>query len=133
MWKSIIAAAKEAAPAPTAPGPVEGAEQAPAATGGGGFGSLLPMFIAFIAIMYFLMIRPQQKREKERRQMLASLSKGDKVVTSGGMCGTIVSISENNVVLKVDDNVSLEFLRSAVSQVTSRKTGRNGARGEAKK
>jgi preprotein translocase subunit YajC len=83
---------------------------------------MLPMIVAFIAIMYFFMIRPNQKREKERRQMLSSLTKGDKVVTSGGVCGTVVGLSDKTVVLKVDDdsNVKIEFLRGAISQVTAR-------------
>ena len=58
------------------------------------FSQMLPMFILFIGIMYFLMIRPNQKREKQRREMLASLSKGDQVVTNGGVCGTVVGLSE---------------------------------------
>ena len=81
---------------------------------------MLPMIVAFIAIMYFLMIRPQQKREKERKNMLNALAKGDKVVTSGGICGTITEISENHVVVKVDDDVKLQFVRSAIVQVVSR-------------
>ncbi|MCA1900730.1 MAG: preprotein translocase subunit YajC, partial [Candidatus Hydrogenedens sp.] len=61
---------------------------------------MLPMILAFIAIMYFLMIRPQQKREKERREMLNALTKGDKVVTTGGMYGTVVDLSEDKVTLR---------------------------------
>ncbi len=67
------------------------------------------------------MIRPQQKREKERREMLSALGKGDQVVTTGGICGTIVNLSENSVILRVDDNVTMEFVRSAIAQVTGRK------------
>jgi len=96
----------------------EGAEptEAPPASGLGGF---LPMILIFFAIMYFLMIRPNQKRERERREMLSALAKGDKVVTTGGVCGTVVGLSERSVVVRVDDNVNIEFLRGAVSQVTS--------------
>lgn len=81
------------------------------------FMSMLPMLIAFFAIMYFLMIRPQQKRERERRQMLASLSKGDNVITTGGICGSVVGLSEDRVVLRVDENVTMEFVRGAIAQV----------------
>lgn len=112
MWKLILAQAKEAAP-----------ESAPAENGagaGGGF-SFLPLLIAVFAIMYFLMIRPQQKREKERREMLSALGKGDRVVTTGGICGTIVNLSEDNVILRVDDNVTMEFVRGAIAQVTGGK------------
>jgi preprotein translocase subunit YajC len=110
----LIAQAAEAIPAEV----IQSGEETPSATGSqtGVFG-FMPMLIAFIAIMYFLMIRPQQKRDKERRNLLASISKGDSVVTMGGICGTIVGLSESNVVLRVDDNVTMEFVRSAVSQV----------------
>lgn len=92
--------------------------------GGNPMNSLLFMMIAFFAIMYFLTIRPNQKREKERREMLAKLAKGDKVITTSGICGTIVGLSDKTVVLKVSDdaNVKMEFLRGAVGQVTSRET-----------
>ncbi len=79
------------------------------------------MIVGFGAIMYFLMIRPNQKREKERREMLASLSKGDSVVTNGGICGTIVGLDEKTVVLRVSENppVKMEFLRQAVSRAVA--------------
>ncbi|MCC6699586.1 MAG: preprotein translocase subunit YajC [Candidatus Hydrogenedentes bacterium] len=84
--------------------------------------SLWIFFIAFMAIMYFLMIRPNQKREKERREMLNSLAKGDKVVTTGGICGTVVGLTDKSVVIKVSDEpiVKIEFLRAAVSRVAAR-------------
>ena len=82
--------------------------------------SLLFMIVTMFGIMYFFMIRPQQKRERERREMLSSLSKGDKVVTSGGICGTVVGLSEDRVILKVAENVTIEFLRGAVAQVISK-------------
>lgn len=85
--------------------------------------SMLPMILAFIAIMYFLMIRPQQKREKERREMLNSLSKGDKVITTGGMYGTVVDLSEDKVTLRVDDKVEIDFVRGAVAQIVSKANG----------
>lgn len=80
-----------------------------------GLTSMLPLIVGTIAIMYFVMFRPQQKREQERRQMLAALAKGDKVVTAGGVCGTIVGMSEDRVVLKVDDNTKIEFLKSSIA------------------
>lgn len=113
MWNQAVAFAQEAAGSGTAEG---GAAPSNPLAG------MLPMIVAFIAIFYFFMLRPQQKREKEMRQMLASLSKGDEVVTSGGICGTIVGLTEKTVVLRVDDddNVKIEFLRGAIKQVTSR-------------
>jgi preprotein translocase subunit YajC len=84
--------------------------------------NMLFLLVAMVAIMYFLMIRPNQKREKDRREMMAALAKGDKVVTSGGICGSVVGLSEKTVVLRVSDEpvVKMEFLRGAISQVTSR-------------
>ena len=79
------------------------------------------MIMAFIAIMYFMMIRPNQKREKERRDMLAKLAKGDKVITTAGICGSVIGLTEKTVVLRVSEepNVKMEFLRGAISQVVS--------------
>lgn len=87
------------------------------APGGGGLGGLMLPIIAMIAIMYFIMIRPQQKRDRERRNLLDNLSKGDQVVTTGGICGTIVGITDERVVVRVDDNVKLEFLRTSIAFV----------------
>lgn len=85
---------------------------------------MLPMVVLFIAVMYFFMIRPNQKREQERQRMLSSLSKGDKVVTAGGVIGTIVGLTEKTVVLRVnDDNTKIEFARTSVAQVTSKDGG----------
>ncbi len=78
--------------------------------------------VAIFGIFYFLTIRPNQKREKERQAMLAALSKGDKVVTAGGMFGTIVGLNEKTVVLRVGEEpgTKIEFLRSAVSRAVPR-------------
>jgi len=92
--------------------PPEGAE----AGAGSVIGSFLP-FIAIILIFYFLIIRPQNKKRKETEKMLGALKKGDKIVTIGGVYGTIQSVKETTVIVKVDDNVKLEFLRSAISNV----------------
>jgi len=82
--------------------------------------SFLP-FILIIGIMYLLIIRPQNKKRKETEKMLSELKKGDKVVTIGGLHGIIqrVGDKEPTVILKVDDNVKLEFLRSAISSVVT--------------
>jgi len=92
-----------------------GAEGVPP-TGGSLLGSFIP-FIAIILIFYLLIIRPQGKKRKETEKMLGALKKGDKVVTIGGLYGTIQSVKETTVIMKVDDNVKLEFLRSAISSV----------------
>jgi preprotein translocase subunit YajC len=80
--------------------------------------SLIP-FAAIIGIFYFLIIRPQNKKQKDTQRMLNALKKGDKVVTIGGVHGAIQSVKEHTVILKVDENVKLEFSRSAISTVES--------------
>ncbi len=72
---------------------------------------------AVILVFYFLIIRPQNKKQKALQNMLSNLSKGDKVVTIGGMRGTVNSVKEQTVVLKVDDDVKLEFNKNAIAQV----------------
>lgn len=86
---------------------------------GGGIPPFLFLIIAMFAIMYFLTIRPNQKREKERQEMLGGLSKGDRVITSGGVFGTIIGLNEKSVVLRVSEEpaVKMEFIRSAISRV----------------
>jgi len=84
--------------------------------GGGGLGMLLPIILIFV-IMYFLMIRPQQKKHREHQQMIQSLRKGDKVITSGGLFGTVLNIKEkeNVVVVKIAENVKVEIQRSSIA------------------
>ncbi len=88
-------------------------------------GSMTTTFITFgliILIFYFLIIRPQKKREKETKNMLSAMKKGDKVVSIGGIRGTIASVKETTVVVKVDDNTRLEFTKSAIAQVLEAKS-----------
>lgn len=87
--------------------------------------TLLP-FILMFAIFYFLLIRPQQKKQRTRGAMLNALSKGDKVVTIGGMHGTISEITDDTVVLKVNDVTKLTFDRSAINNVTARAETKEG-------
>jgi len=93
-----------------------GAPQGGAEGGGGSWMGLL-MFPAIIAIFYFLIIRPQNKKQKETKKMLETLKKGDRIVTIGGIHGTIQSVKTNTVIVRVDDSVKLEFSRSAISSV----------------
>jgi len=94
---------------------------APSPGGGVGGGSqLMPtlvMFGAMFAIFYFLMIRPQQKQKQDRERMLSAIKRGDKVVTTSGMFGTVTNLTEKTVTLRVADQVKLEFERSAVARV----------------
>ncbi|MDR0690204.1 MAG: preprotein translocase subunit YajC [Spirochaetaceae bacterium] len=93
---------------------------APGGTGGGAdiFTTLIP-FALIIAIFYFLIIRPQNKKQKETQRMLAAIKKGDKIVTIGGIHGVIQSVKEASVVVKVDENTKVEFSRSAISTVAT--------------
>lgn len=97
---------------------------APEATAAAGTtGSMMTTFITFgliIVIFYFLIIRPQKKRDKETKEMLAAIKKGDKVVSIGGIHGTVVAVKETTIVVKVDDNTRIEFSRSAISSVVNR-------------
>ena len=82
--------------------------------------SSLIMFAAIILIFYFLIYRPQKKRDKEAKAMLAAMKKGDKVVTIGGIHGTIVTVKDKTVVIKVDDSARIEFSKEAISSVISK-------------
>lgn len=80
------------------------------------FTGFMPLILIFI-IFYFLLIRPQQKQAKELRKMLAALKKGDRVATSGGVIGTIVSLGETEIVIKISDNCNANFTRSSVTAI----------------
>ena len=97
---------------------------------GGGEQLLFPLvtFGLIAAIMYFLIIRPQNKRQKEQQRMIDSLKKGDRVSTAGGIRGTIVGLKEDTVLLQVDDNVKLEFSRGSVNSVLEKKAKGGGGK-----
>jgi preprotein translocase subunit YajC len=82
---------------------------------GGGQGSFPLMMIMMIAVFYFILIRPQQKKQKEQDSWLKSLKKGDEVVTSGGVIGRISGLTDNTVTLEVQEKVRIKVLRSSVS------------------
>ncbi len=87
--------------------------------GGGGSGGMLSIlpFILIMLILYFLMIRPQAKRQKEKKTMIAALKKGDRVVTIGGVHGTVVGLKNQGkiVVIKVDKNTNLTVVKSSIA------------------
>lgn len=85
--------------------------------GGGSLISTLIMFGAIFAIFYFMIIRPQQKRAKEREKLLSNIEKGDKIVTSGGVHATIVGIEEKTVLIEIAPNVKVKVERSAIGSV----------------
>ncbi len=83
-------------------------------------GLLFP--IVLIAVMYFLMIRPQMKRAKEHKGMLEKLAKGDEVITNGGIAGTVTDIGDNFVTVEVADNVRVRVQKAAVGNVLPKGT-----------
>jgi len=99
------------------------AQNAPAANPNGGSGAmnLLPLLIAAGLWGYFLLFRPQQQQEKKRKEMIAALKKNDRVMTTSGLYGTVVSVDseQDRVVLRVDDDrgVKLTFSKSAVNRI----------------
>jgi preprotein translocase subunit YajC len=89
--------------------------------GGGSMVSTIIMFGAIFLIFYFMIIRPQQKKSKERTKLLSNLEKGDKVVTSGGIHGIISGLDEKTCLLQVSDNLKIKVERSAIGTVISKK------------
>lgn len=83
---------------------------------GGQYSSII-MLVVMFAIMWFLLIRPAQKRQKQTRTMQESLKRGDKVITIGGLHGTIDAVDESSVFLKVQDGTTLQFDKQAVGRV----------------
>lgn len=88
---------------------------------GGGLGMIVPM-IAMFAIFYFLMIRPQQKKNKEHQAMVNSLKKGNRVITSGGIHGVVTKTDEATVSLEIADKVTIKVLRGNIAIVNQEKT-----------
>lgn len=82
----------------------------------GGLGQMLPL-VAMFVVLYFVMIRPQMKKQKEHRKMIEAVAKGDEVVTAGGVLGTISKVGENYLGLEVSKGVEVQIQRSAVVQV----------------
>ena len=102
-----------------------------ATSAAGGMGSTMFMLIAMLGIMYFIMIRPENKRKKEAEQMRSAVKKGDKVVTIGGITGTVVDVKDNKFVLETGaDQVRIEFEKWALS---SNETAAEAKKAEAKK
>ena len=90
------------------------AQAAGAPPPGGGLLTFLPL-VLMLAVFYFLMIRPQQKRMKEHREMVGALKKGDEVVTNGGLGGTVTKVGDAYLSLRVADNVEVNVQKTAVS------------------
>jgi len=94
----------QAQPAAPAPGPA------------GGIGFFIPFIFIFV-IMYFVLFRPQKKRQQEQQRLISGLKTGDRVVTNAGIHGLIANVKETTVMLKVADNVKIEMEKSAITNV----------------
>ena len=94
--------------------------EGPAAQGGGL--QMIIMMAIFFGIMYFMIIRPQQKRAKEHRELIASIGKGDEVVAAGGVVGKVVNLGDNLVEISVSENTTLKVQRQAVVSVLPKGT-----------
>ena len=93
--------------------------QAGASGPAGGIAPLL-MMVVFIVIFYFLLIRPQQKKMKDHRAMVAALKRGDKVVTNGGIFGTVTHVGDDHLMVEIADGVKIKIARDAVSAVPAK-------------
>jgi preprotein translocase subunit YajC len=102
------------------------AEQASRAPVGRGFVDMIFILGLMLAIFYFILIRPQQKKQRQHQDMLKALKTGDQIVTIGGIYGTIVDIDEHRVKIKIADNVKIELARGSIQS-------RHGWEGEKKK
>ena len=90
---------------------VEGGE-----TGGGGLLQFMPIFF-MVAIFYFVMIRPQKRREKERKAMIAAVKSGERILLTSGIIGEVFSVKEKTLIVRIADNTKIEILKTAVSQI----------------
>ena len=101
------------------------AQTAPAATAGGDVGSslmsMLPLVLMFV-VLYFVMIRPQMKRQKEHRSMIEALAKGDEVATAGGLLGKVAKLGDTHLSVEIAPGVEVQLQRNAVVQVLPKGT-----------
>jgi len=96
---------------------------APGFLGGSGFSLLLPVLM--IGVVYLMMIRPQQKKQKLWAQMLADLKTGDRITTTGGIRGTIISIKDDAMVIRVaPDGIKIEVVKGSIASVTTQEEGK---------
>jgi preprotein translocase subunit YajC len=98
------------------------ASPAAPASPGGGFSMFIPFIFIFV-IMYFVMIRPQARRQKEQQKLISALKTGDRVVTSSGIHGLIANVKDSTVIVKVADNVKIEMDKAAIANVAKANGG----------
>ena len=88
-----------------------------AGQGSGGFAAFMPLLLMF-AIFYFLLIRPQQKKQKENRAMIAHLKKGDRIITNGGIYGRVTAVNDDTLTVEIADKVRVKVVRGNVSALS---------------
>lgn len=99
-----------------------------AGTGGSGFEALLPLVLIFV-VFYFLLIRPQQKKQKQHKEMLTAIRRGDRVVTGGGIVGTVTKVvDDKELAVEITDGVKVRVQRALVASVISRTEPVQGAK-----
>jgi preprotein translocase subunit YajC len=102
------------------------AQTAPAGAGGMDIMSLLPLILMFV-LLYFLLLRPQMRRAKEQKQMIASLTKGDEVITGGGVLGRVTKVSDSYVSVEIAPNVEITVQKSSVQTLLPKGTLKNAS------
>ncbi len=108
------------------------ADAAPAAGGMAAFGQFIPLILIFI-VFYFLLIRPQQKQAKQHQNFLANLKKGNRIVTKGGMLGTITDLSDRIVTLEIAKDLTVEVTRDSIAGAVDKKGEPAAVKKEGKK
>lgn len=88
---------------------------------GGMAGSFIPMMVVMFIVIYFFMIRPEQKKQKQKQNMMGNLKKGDKVLTIGGVYGTVGNVKDDVVMVKISENTTVKLAKSAISNVITNK------------
>jgi preprotein translocase subunit YajC len=83
----------------------------------GGLGGMLPMLLVMFVVIFFFMIRPEQKKAKERQKLLASIKRGDRVMTSSGIFGTVGNVKDTTIMVKIAENTVVEFSKGAVTNI----------------
>ena len=102
------------------------ADDPPVAPPSAGLGQFLPI-ILMVVLMYFLLIRPQRMRQKALAEQISAMKKGDKVISAGGIHGTIANMKEQTVIVKVAENVKLEFQKSSITTVIKKGSAKEEA------
>lgn len=97
--------------------PLTIAEAAPVASAGQSSMFMPMMMVILFAVMYFMMIRPQKRKEKERKEMIAAVKSGNRVLLTSGIIGEVINVKENTLIIRIAENTKVECVRAAISQV----------------